>query len=89
MRGFADKELDSATACDPDFKSGADAMTRNELLYSSKKPAASILATVEFLVDADHHAHDKRRPFQREPDFGATNVNYCLAEMLAQAEETG
>jgi len=28
-----------------------------------------------------------RRPFQREPDFGVTSVNYDLAELLERAEE--
>jgi superfamily II DNA or RNA helicase len=28
-----------------------------------------------------------RRPFQREPDFGATSVNYSLVEMLARSSE--
>lgn len=28
----------------------------------------------------------ERRPFQREPDFGVTSVNYNFAELLARAE---
>jgi len=28
-----------------------------------------------------------RRPFQREPDFGVTSVNYDLSEMLARSED--
>jgi hypothetical protein len=28
-----------------------------------------------------------RQPFQREPDFGVTSVNYTLSELLARAEE--
>jgi len=28
-----------------------------------------------------------RRPFQEEPDFGVTNVNYDLGELLARAGE--
>ena len=28
-----------------------------------------------------------RRPFQSEPDFGVTSVNYDLGELLARAEE--
>jgi len=27
-----------------------------------------------------------RRPFQREPDFGVTSVNYDFADLLARAE---
>jgi hypothetical protein len=30
--------------------------------------------------------HYVRRPFQREPDFGVTSVNYDFAELLARAE---
>ena len=68
--------------------SGAPAITvtRNEILYSLNKPDAYILAIVEFL-DGDHHrVHYLRRPFQREPDFGVTSVNYNFAELLARAE---
>jgi hypothetical protein len=28
-----------------------------------------------------------RHPFQREPDFHATSVNYDLRELIAMAEE--
>jgi hypothetical protein len=28
-----------------------------------------------------------RRPFQREPDFGVTSVNYNVEELLARAEQ--
>ena len=68
--------------------SGAPAITvtRNEILYSLNKPDAYILAIVEFL-DGDHHrVHYLRSPFQREPDFGVTSVNYSFAELLARAQ---
>ena len=67
--------------------SGADAITRNELLYSPKRPAASILAIAEVLADAGHHLYNERRPFQREPAFDVTSVNYSFAELLARAEK--
>ena len=69
--------------------SGAPAITvtRNEILYSLNKPDAYILAIVEFLDGDDHRVHYLRRPFQREPDFGVTSVNYNFAELLARAEE--
>jgi len=61
-------------------------VTKNEILYSLNKPEDFILAIVEFL-DADaHRVHYVRRPFQREPDFGVTSVNYDFAELLAQGE---
>ena len=68
--------------------SGAPAITvtRNEILYSLNKPDAYILAIVEFLDEDRHRVHYLRRPFQREPDFGVTSVNYSFAELLARAE---
>ena len=67
---------------------GADVITvtRNEILYSLNKPDDFILAIVEFISDASHRVHYLRRPFQREPDFGVTSVNYNFANLLARAE---
>jgi adenine-specific DNA methylase len=48
----------------------------------------SILAIVEFAVDDTHRVHYIRRPFRREPDFGAASVNYEFGELLARAEQT-
>ncbi len=69
--------------------SGAAAITvtRNEILYSLNKPEDFILAIVEFLDGNTHRVHYVRRPFQREPDFGVTSVNYDFAGLLARAEE--
>lgn len=61
-------------------------VTRNEVLYSLNKPDDFILAIVEFFEDGSHQVHYVRRPFFREPDFGATSVNYAFAELLARAE---
>ncbi len=61
-------------------------MTRNEILYSFNKPDEFILAIVEFMGD-DHRVHYLRQPFQREPDFGVTSVNYSFGELLARAGE--
>ena len=68
--------------------SGAETITvtRNEILYSLNKPDDYILAIVEFKEHGTHRVHYIRRPFQREPDFGVTSVNYSLAELLAKAE---
>ena len=60
-------------------------VTRNEILYSLNKPDDFILAIVEFLDDGSHRVHYLRHPFQREPDFGASSVNYSFAELLARA----
>jgi len=61
-------------------------VTRNEILYSLNKPEDFILAIVEFTGDDSHRVHYLRQPFQREPDFGASSVNYDFAELLARAE---
>ena len=60
-------------------------VTKNEILYSLNKPDDFILGIVEFDGET-HRVHYVRRPFQREPDFGVTSVNYHLAELLARAE---
>jgi len=57
-------------------------VTRNEILYSLNKPDDFILAIVEFLGADAHRVHYLRRPFQREPDFGVTSVNYEFAQLL-------
>ncbi len=64
--------------------SGADTITvtKNEILYSLNKPEDFILAIVEFLDGKEHRVHYLRQPFQREPDFGVTSVNYNFAELL-------
>ncbi|HOD83606.1 MAG TPA: helicase-related protein [Phycisphaerae bacterium] len=66
---------------------GADTVTvtRNEILYSLNKPDDFVLAMVEFLDGDSHQVHYLRQPFQREPDFGVTSVNYDFAELLARA----
>ena len=61
-------------------------VTKNEILYSLNKPDDFILAIVEFLNEKTHRVHYVRTPFQREPDFGVTSVNYDFDELLARAE---
>jgi len=62
-------------------------VTKNEILYSFNKPEDFILAIVEFLPGDAHRVHYVRQPFQREPDFGVTSVNYDFAQLLARAEK--
>ncbi len=62
-------------------------VTRNEILYSLNKPDDFILAIVEFLDAETHKVHYLRQPFNREPDFGVTSVNYDFAELLAKASK--
>ena len=61
-------------------------VTRNEVLTSLNKPEDYILAIVEFQDDGMDQVHYVRHPFQREPDFGVTSVNYDLPKLLARAE---
>jgi len=67
---------------------GADTITvtKNEILYSLNKPDDFVLVIVEFLDGENHRVHYVRHPFRREPDFGASSVNYNFAELLVRAE---
>jgi hypothetical protein len=65
---------------------GADTVTitKNEILTALNKPEDFILALAE--VDGDEATpRYVRRPFQREPDFGVTSVNYDLPELLSRS----
>jgi superfamily II DNA or RNA helicase len=62
-------------------------VTRNEILYSLNKPEDYILAIVEFHSESQHQVHYVRNPFQREPDFGVTSVNYDFADLLSRASQ--
>ncbi len=62
-------------------------VTKNEILTSLNKPENFILAMVEFLDSDEHRVHYLRRPFQREPDFGVTSVNYDFGELIQRAGE--
>jgi hypothetical protein len=61
-------------------------VTKNEILYSLNKPEDFILALVAFGANGSHEVHYLRRPFQREPDFGVTSVNYNFVDLLARSE---
>jgi len=67
--------------------SGADTITvtKNEILYSLNKPDDFILAIVEFMADDSHRVHYIRQPFQREPDFGVTSVNYDFRNLVSRS----
>ena len=53
--------------------------TRSTSPTTSSSPSSSSWTT------STHRVHYLRRPFQREPDFGVTSVNYDFAELLARA----
>jgi superfamily II DNA or RNA helicase len=61
-------------------------VTRNEILFSLNKPDDFILAIVEFLADGGHRVHYLNRPFQQEPEFAVTSVNYDFAELIERAK---
>jgi hypothetical protein len=61
-------------------------VSRNEILYSLNTPEDFILGMVEFVEGGSHQVHYLRCPFQREPDFHVTSVNYGFPELLARAE---
>ena len=72
---------------------GADSVTitRNEIMTALNKPDDFILAIVTvdlFAGQAGAGAADPRyvrQPFQREPDFAVTSVNYNLDGLLSRA----
>lgn len=60
-------------------------LTGNEIRTALNKPSDFILAVG--MVDGDAvNLHYLRRPFEREPDFNATSVNYDLKQLLAQQD---
>ena len=61
-------------------------VTRNEILTALNQPDAFVLAVVEVADGAAAPPRYVRKPFGREPDFGATSVTYRLAELLARSE---
>jgi hypothetical protein len=62
-------------------------VTKNEILHALNAPDEFILAVVRVDGDTALPARYVRRPFRREPDFGATSVNYDLADLLARSSE--
>ena len=50
------------------------------------KPDNFILVIVEVDGNTTKAPRYIRQPFQKEPDFGVTSVNYNLRELLARAE---
>ena len=61
-------------------------VTKNEILTGLNKPDEFILAVV-ILDQTTSVVRYCRRPFEAEPDFKATSVNYDLEKLLAQAKE--
>ena len=68
----------------------ADATTvtvsKTQIFTAFNKPDSFILAIVEVDGDTAREPRYIREPFQKEPDFGVTSVNYNLSELLARSE---
>ena len=61
-------------------------ITKNEILTGLNKPEQFILALA--ILDPDQEAvRYVRMPFEKEPDFNATSVNYDLTALLDLAQE--
>lgn len=61
-------------------------ITKNEVLTALNKPEEFILAIVPVDTAGAREPRYLRHPFQREPDFGVTSINYKLAELLSRSE---
>ncbi len=62
-------------------------VTKNEILVALNTPEEYILAIVE--IDGESTATKyMKKPFKREPDFGATSVNYDIKDLLSNALES-
>lgn len=62
-------------------------VTRNEILTALNAPDAFVRAIAQTSNGMASEPRYVRRPFAREPNFGATSVTtYKLAELLARAE---
>jgi hypothetical protein len=60
-------------------------VTKNEILTALNKPEDFILAIV--IVDGDSAIPQYlRQPFQREPDFAVTSVNYALRDLSSRGQ---
>ena len=61
-------------------------ITKNEILTGLNKPENFILAIVQIENASPSQPFYIRMPFQKEPDFAVTSVNYNLSELLSFAE---
>ena len=62
-------------------------VTRNEMLYAFNQGDKFILAIVLVNEDDSHEGpYYVRRPFDREPGWGVSSINYNLSDLLQKAE---
>jgi superfamily II DNA or RNA helicase len=62
-------------------------VSRNEILTGLNTPEDFILAIVEIDGDMASPPRYVRRPFENDPDFAVTSINYNLSELLARSDE--
>ncbi len=61
-------------------------VSKTQIFTAFNKPDNFILAIVEVDGKTAKEPRYIREPFQKEPDFGVTSVNYNLSELLTRAE---
>ena len=61
-------------------------ISKTQIFTAFNKPDNFILVIVEVDGNTTKVPRYIRQPFQKEPDFGVTSVNYSLSELLARAE---
>lgn len=62
-------------------------VSKTQIMTALNKPDEYVLAIVPVSGDAAGDPHYVRQPFQKEPDFGVTSVNYKIEELLDRAEQ--
>jgi hypothetical protein len=69
------------------FEPDAITVARNEMLYAFNQGDMSVLAIVLVNEDGSHEGpYYIRRPFDREPGWGVSSINYNLSDLLQKAE---
>ena len=61
-------------------------VSKTQIFTAFNKPDSFILAIVEVDGDTTKEPRYIRKPFQKEPDFNATSINYDLNKLLARSE---
>jgi hypothetical protein len=62
-------------------------VTRNEMLYAFNQGDKSVLPIVLVNEDDSHEGpYYIRRPFDREPGWGVSSINYNMSDLLSKAE---
>ncbi len=86
-RAITDKEKTSAIGYDPDFDERRRRNDPQRAPLLAQKTGRPHPHRRRGPGGGPRQVHCERRPFQREPDFGVTSVNYSFAELMARAGE--